>query len=136
MNHGPRAGRESEWTCCGSVRWSRCSCCSWHGCARATRCAGAERERRPRDRFRLRAVARRLSRRGALPPGEVLMDARAFTTPAVYLVVLLALAWPIGRWIADVLEGRPTWSVRIFGGLERWVLRLAGVRDDGEQTWR
>jgi K+-transporting ATPase ATPase A chain len=48
-----------------------------------------------------------------------------------FLVVLLALAWPLARWIHAVMEGRIASLARVEGGL----LRLAGVRADAEQGW-
>ena len=46
---------------------------------------------------------------------------------AVYLVLLLALAWPLGRYIAALIEGRlPAWML----GVEARLLRLAGIRPE------
>jgi potassium-transporting ATPase potassium-binding subunit len=46
----------------------------------------------------------------------------------LYMVVLLALAKPLGRYMARVYEGQPTALDRVFGPLERLIYRLCGVR--------
>jgi potassium-transporting ATPase potassium-binding subunit len=52
---------------------------------------------------------------------------------AVYLALLLLLAWPLGRWLAAVAEGRlPRWLSPLVR-LESALYRLAGV-DPGEST--
>ena len=53
-----------------------------------------------------------------------------------YLVVLLALAKPLGDYMARVYEGRPFGLDRVFGGLERLIYRLAGVRPGEEMGWK
>jgi potassium-transporting ATPase potassium-binding subunit len=50
---------------------------------------------------------------------------------AVYLALLLALAWPLGHWIAHVAQGGFSFGRHV----EQPLLRLAGVRDDTEQGW-
>src|SRR5689334_12531934 len=51
------------------------------------------------------------------------------------LAILLALAVPLGAYVARVLSGRPTWLGRVFGPLERLAYRLAGVRPETEMSW-
>src|SRR5712691_3603664 len=53
-----------------------------------------------------------------------------------YLVVLLALAKPLGDYMARVYEGRPFGLDRVLGGLERLIYRLAGVRPGEEMGWK
>ena len=60
----------------------------------------------------------------------------AFLQCALYLVVLLALAKPLGVFIADVLDGRRTFLSAPLGWLERLVYRAAGVRPDDEMDWK
>jgi potassium-transporting ATPase potassium-binding subunit len=59
------------------------------------------------------------------------MSASAWMQLVAFLVVLLALAWPLARWIHAVMEGRVAWLQR----LERGLLKLAGVNPDAEQGW-
>nr|WP_255763436.1 potassium-transporting ATPase subunit KdpA [Pelomonas sp. P7] len=50
-----------------------------------------------------------------------------------FLVVLLALAWPLARWMHAVMDGRVRWLRRV----ERGLLKRAGVDADAdaEQGW-
>ncbi|KQV48361.1 ATPase [Pelomonas sp. Root1217] len=59
------------------------------------------------------------------------MSASAWIQLVVFLVVLLALAWPLAHWIHAAMGGRVEWLRR----LERPLLRLAGVDPDAEQSW-
>ena len=59
------------------------------------------------------------------------MSASAGWQLAGFLVVLLGLAWPLGRWIHAVMEGRIAALRRVEGRL----LRGAGVSADQEQGW-
>ncbi len=53
-----------------------------------------------------------------------------------YVIVLLALAKPLGAYMARVYEGRGCGLDRVLGWLERLIYRLAGVRADEEMTWK
>jgi K+-transporting ATPase ATPase A chain len=53
-----------------------------------------------------------------------------------YVVLLLALAKPLGAYMARVYEGRPCGLDRALGGLERLMYRIAGVRADQEMSWK
>src|SRR5690349_2899443 len=64
------------------------------------------------------------------------MTVNAALQLAFYVVVLLALARPLGAYMARVYAGRRLALERVFGGLERSIYRLAGVRADAEMTWR
>lgn len=59
------------------------------------------------------------------------MSASAGWQLGVFLVVLLALAWPLARWMHAVMEGR----VAVLRRLEVALLRWAGVRPEQEQGW-
>jgi K+-transporting ATPase ATPase A chain len=59
------------------------------------------------------------------------MTSHAWTLLAVYSVVLLLLAVPLGRYIAHVMEGRLAFADRIEGAL----YRLCGVKPDTEMGW-
>ena len=53
-----------------------------------------------------------------------------------YLALLVALAVPLGGYMARVYEGRSRLADRLLGLLERLFYRLAGVRADEEMTWK
>src|SRR5262249_3711348 len=55
---------------------------------------------------------------------------------AFYLVVLLALAKPLGAYMARVYEGRPIVLGRALGWLERFIYRAAGVAPGAEMGWK
>ena len=52
----------------------------------------------------------------------------------VYMVVLMGLAYPVGAYIARVVNGKARFAARLLGPVERVFYRLAGVREDDEQT--
>ena len=57
----------------------------------------------------------------------------------LYMVVLIALAKPLGRYLARVYEGQPIGLDRVFGPLERLIYRLCGVRvgrQEAEMDWK
>ena len=64
------------------------------------------------------------------------MTANAWLQIGAYLAVLLALAWPLGAYMARVYEGERVWLARLLGPLERGLYRMAGVRADQEMSWR
>jgi K+-transporting ATPase ATPase A chain len=53
-----------------------------------------------------------------------------------YLVVLLALAKPLGAYMAQVYKGRPTGLARALGWLERLTYRAGGVSQGEEMGWK
>jgi K+-transporting ATPase ATPase A chain len=53
-----------------------------------------------------------------------------------YIAVLLALVKPLGGFMANVYEGRPTLISRVLGPVERLMLRAIGVTPDDETTWQ
>ncbi len=54
----------------------------------------------------------------------------------LYLVVLVALAKPLGTHMAKVYEGEPHFLSRVLAPLERGMYRLAGVDPKDEMTWQ
>jgi potassium-transporting ATPase potassium-binding subunit len=54
----------------------------------------------------------------------------------LYVLVLLALAKPLGAYMARVFEGRPCGLDQALGWLERLVYRLAGIRPAEEMSWK
>ena len=63
------------------------------------------------------------------------MTANDWIQVAVYFVVLVALAIPLRRFMAQVMSGEANWLSRIGRPLERGLYRLAGVSEDDEMTW-
>ena len=64
------------------------------------------------------------------------MTANGVLQMVLYVIVLLLLAEPLGAYMAAVYEGRRTWLERLFGPLERFFYRLAGVDASREQSWQ
>ncbi|MGJ7511697.1 potassium-transporting ATPase subunit KdpA [Variovorax sp. GT1P44] len=61
------------------------------------------------------------------------MNASALGLLALYLVVLGVLAWPVGRFIAAMCDGRlPRWMQRV----EAPAYKLAGVSPEASMHWR
>jgi potassium-transporting ATPase potassium-binding subunit len=54
---------------------------------------------------------------------------------AFYVVVLLALAKPLGAYMARIYEGEPAFLNRIGAPFERLVYRVCGVRAEHEMRW-
>ncbi|HUH96124.1 MAG TPA: potassium-transporting ATPase subunit KdpA [Anaerolineales bacterium] len=53
-----------------------------------------------------------------------------------YMVLLLALAKPLGSFMANVYQGEKTFLDPALAPLERLLYRLAGVRADEEMNWK
>ena len=53
-----------------------------------------------------------------------------------YVVVLIALAKPLGAYMARVYQNQPFGLDKVLGWLERFIYRLAGVRPDQEMGWK
>jgi K+-transporting ATPase ATPase A chain len=64
------------------------------------------------------------------------MTGNGYLQLALYLVVLLALAKPLGLFMARVYEGRAPGLEPVLGGLERLIYRLSGVGRDDEMGWK
>jgi len=64
------------------------------------------------------------------------MTAWSLTQIALALGVLIAAAVPLGRYMALVYEGRPTFLGRALGPIERLVYRVGGVDPDQEMDWK
>jgi K+-transporting ATPase ATPase A chain len=54
----------------------------------------------------------------------------------LYVVVLVALAKPLGAYMARVYEGGKTGLDRVLGPLERWIYRVVGVRAGENGAWQ
>ncbi len=64
------------------------------------------------------------------------MNSNQWLQIAFYLVVLLALAKPLGLYIADVFGDKPFWGEKILGWLERLLYKLGGVDRKKEMNWK
>ena len=64
------------------------------------------------------------------------MTANGVLQLALYVIVLVALAKPLGAYMARVYENRPCGLDGALGWLERLIYRLAGVRPDQEMGWK
>ncbi|MCG9125230.1 potassium-transporting ATPase subunit KdpA [Laribacter hongkongensis] len=64
------------------------------------------------------------------------MNHSAVAQTGLYLLVLLALAWPLGRYLAALLEGRLAQRFAWMGRIERGLLWLMGAAPDEEMGWK
>jgi len=55
---------------------------------------------------------------------------------AAFLLVTLATVKPLGAYMADVMEGRPIWSVRAGRPLESLIYRVGGIDAKAEMGWK
>ena len=54
----------------------------------------------------------------------------------LFLAVLLALAWPLGRYLAKVFTGQKTWLDRACDPPARLIYRLCGIDAAASMNWR
>ena len=76
--------------------------------------------------------ARRVPVRGAAVSGEIRMNALGIFQIVLYMVVLVALAKPLGAFMAKVYQGERTFLSPVLGPLERGIYRLGGVDPNAE----
>jgi K+-transporting ATPase ATPase A chain len=64
------------------------------------------------------------------------MNTQAWIQLVVFLGVLAVLAWPLGKWLTAIADGRmPRWLTPIVK-LERGLYRLAGVEPQTSMGWK
>jgi potassium-transporting ATPase potassium-binding subunit len=63
------------------------------------------------------------------------MTANGWLQIAIFFVLILVCAKPLGSFIATVIEGRKNFLTPVLGPLERVIYRLCGVKEDEEQHW-
>ncbi len=64
------------------------------------------------------------------------MTSQAWIQLLVFLVLLFVLAWPLGRWLTAVAEGRlPPWLTPI-ARVENSLYRVAGVDPSADMDWK
>lgn len=54
----------------------------------------------------------------------------------LFIGILVAFAPILGKWLANVLDGKQTWWSRLLGPLERGTYRVAGVDASREMNWK
>jgi potassium-transporting ATPase potassium-binding subunit len=54
----------------------------------------------------------------------------------LYFALLVALAVPLGAYMARVYRGEARWAQRVLGPVERGLYRIAGVRADESMSWK
>jgi len=64
------------------------------------------------------------------------MTSAAATLVALLLVVLLACVKPLGLYMANIFDGRPSWPPRALGWCERGIYRLSGIDPAAEMGWK
>ena len=55
---------------------------------------------------------------------------------AIFLVIVLLCVKPLGTYMADVMEGRPSWAVRVGAPVERLIYRICGIDSQAEMGWK
>ena len=63
------------------------------------------------------------------------MTSNGYFQIVFYVVVLLALAKPLGWYMARVYEGEPVGLNRLLAPVERLIYRLSGVNPKEEMRW-
>lgn len=63
------------------------------------------------------------------------MIEQAILRCGLYFIVLLALAWPLGHYMARVYDGQPVILSRVLRPVERWFYRLSGIRSDEDMSF-
>ena len=58
------------------------------------------------------------------------------TEALLFLALLLALGWPLGHYLAAVMQGAPMRSDPLFAWLERPLYRLLGTHPGTGMGWR
>ncbi|CAA7602365.1 K+-transporting ATPase [Acididesulfobacillus acetoxydans] len=53
-----------------------------------------------------------------------------------YLVILVVLAIPLGRYMAKVLQGEKTFLDKVMGPLEKLIYRVCGINPEEDMNWR
>lgn len=55
---------------------------------------------------------------------------------AVFMVTVLVLSLPLGRYMAKVYEGKPVFGDGLFLPIEKCLYKLAGVKEQEEMDWK
>ena len=77
-----------------------------------------------------------LSRSCITETGVVRMNLYSWFQLVFYIVVLIALAKPLGSFMAKVYNGERTFLDRVLGPVEQFLYRLSGVKPEEEMNWK
>ncbi len=55
---------------------------------------------------------------------------------ALYLALLAVLAWPLGLYMAKVMDGKPFRLQKALSPMERGFYRLVGIKADAQMDWK
>jgi K+-transporting ATPase ATPase A chain len=64
------------------------------------------------------------------------MTSASLALIAVYLATALLCVKPLGLYMAEVMEGRPIWPLRLGARVEGVIYRLSGVDPTAEMGWK
>ncbi len=64
------------------------------------------------------------------------MTANNLVQCVVYMIVLLALAKPLGQFMANIYQGKVPKMLRWLSPVERVIYRICGIKDDDEMDWK
>jgi potassium-transporting ATPase potassium-binding subunit len=67
--------------------------------------------------------------------GEILMTANGYLQLVFYIVVLIALAKPLGAYMARIYQGQPAVLNRIGAPFENLIYRVCGVNPANDMRW-
>jgi K+-transporting ATPase ATPase A chain len=66
---------------------------------------------------------------------ESTLDLSGWLQIVAFIAIVGALVVPLGGYMAKVFEGERTFAHALFGPVERWIYRAAGVDPAAEQSW-
>ena len=64
------------------------------------------------------------------------MTANGILQIALYFIALIAMAVPLGRYMARVYAGETVFLSRLAGPLEKWIYRCCRIDREQEMTWK
>src|SRR5262245_35856049 len=64
------------------------------------------------------------------------MTSESLMLVVVFLAAALVCVKPLGLYIANVMEGKPIWALRVGGRVERIIYRVGGVDPAAEMSWK
>src|SRR5262245_48356290 len=127
---------ESQWTSSRSCSSSFCSGRRSDSSLSAIGCKDSASDGIPSHWRRRLGGAPVLPLRRLARAGGVLMTANGIAQCVFFLVVLIALAKPLGTFMAQVYEGERTFLHPVLGPVERVIYRLTGTDPEEGMTWK